>query len=366
MKATRQPWRLAWRLGVCALLLGAAFHQIFVQESRQAWEARGWVWSDFSRLEQWRVAWTTGPRVLAGTLALIRPLEGVLSLACMGATIFLGAWRWREVLRALGMDLPRGRALEISLVAHGFNALLLGSTGGDLIKAYYAAGETPHHKAEAVVSVIVDRLLGLLAMLGFAAVMMVPNFDLLAGHPRLGALALLALVLLAALTLVGGVFFHGGLSRVWPGARDWLRRLPGGATLERALEAMRGLGRQRAVLGRALAISMALNLACVLQIWVLARGLGLAVPLQALLVLVPIIICLAAVPLTPSGLGVRENLYVLAFTVPALHVPAAAALSLSLLAYAGSLLWSLAGGVVYLRFRRGRPAPAAATPAEPT
>lgn len=365
MKPARQPWRMAWRLGVCALLLAAAFHQIFLQESRQAWEARGGVWTDFSRLEQWRLAWTTGPRVLAGTLALIRPFEGVLSLVCMGATIFLGAWRWREVLCALGVDLPRGRALEISLVAHGFNALLLGSTGGDLVKAYYAAGETHHQKAEAVVSVIVDRLVGLLAMLGFAAAMMLPNRDLLAGHPRLGALAVLALGLLAALTVVGGLFFHGGLSRLWPGARLWLRRLPGGATLERALEAMRGLGRRRPALGRVVAVSMAVNLACVLQIWVLARGLGLDVPLRALLVLVPIIICLSAVPLTPSGLGVRENLYVLAFTVPALQVPGTAALSLSLLAYAGSLLWSLVGGVVYLRFRRGRPGPAGAGHVEP-
>lgn len=357
MKASRNPWRMAWRLGVCALLLGAAFHQIFIQESRQSWMAAGRDWTGLSRAEQWRLAWTTGPRVLAGTLSAIRPLEGALSLAAMGATLFLGAWRWREVLRALGMELSGRRAVEISLVAHGFNALLLGSTGGDLIKAYYAAGETQHQKAEAVVSVIVDRLLGLLAMLGFAALMMLPNRALLTGHARLGLLALVALGSLAALALVGALFFQGGLSRFWPGARDWLRRLPGGATLERALEAMRGLGQKRAVLWRALAISMGVNLACVLQIEVLARGLGLEVPFRALLVLVPIIICLAAVPLTPSGLGVRENLYVLAFTVPALNVPAAAALSLALLAYAGSLLWSVVGGLVYLRFRRGHPAP---------
>jgi hypothetical protein len=83
----------------------------------------------------------------------------------------------------------------------------------------------------------------------------------------------------------------------------------------------------------------------------------LEIPFRLLLVLVPIIICLAALPITPSGLGLRENLYVLALTVPAVHVPPAAALSLSLLAYAGSLAWSLVGGLVYLRFRRGHPAP---------
>jgi len=357
VKAAGHTGRVAWRLGVCAVLLGWAFHTIFLSEARQLHESRGGAWAAMDWREQARLAWTVGPPALAGVLGMIRPLEGVLSLLFMGATILLGAVRWRGVLRAQGMNLPAGRVLELSLVAHGFNAFLLGSTGGDLVKAYYTAAETHHLKAEAVVSVIVDRLLGLLAMLLFAAAMMVPNLDLLTRQPRLGVLALVALGMLGGLLVLGGLSFQGGLSRLWPGARDWLRRLPKGETLERALEAMRRLGRQRGVLARALAISMALNFACVLQIWVLARGLGLEIPFRFLLVLVPIIICLAALPITPSGLGLRENLYVLALTVPAVRVPPAAALSLSLLAYAGSLAWSLVGGLVYLRFRRGHPAP---------
>ncbi|MHB1309108.1 MAG: hypothetical protein ACYC23_18675, partial [Limisphaerales bacterium] len=52
-----------------------------------------------------------------------------------------------------------------------------------------------------------------------------------------------------------------------------------------------------------------------------------------------------------SGLGVRENLYVWSLAVPEIGVPATKALSLSLLAYAGSLAWSVVGGVVYVLFR---------------
>jgi uncharacterized membrane protein YbhN (UPF0104 family) len=110
---------------------------------------------------------------------------------------------------------------------------------------------------------------------------------------------------------------------------------------------------------------MLLNLVCVLQIWALARGLGLDIPTRILFVLVPIIICIAALPITPSGLGVRENLYVWTLSVPAIAVPAAGALSLSLLAFAGFLVWSLIGGLVYVRFRRAHPpAPPLAEPAQ--
>ena len=53
-------------------------------------------------------------------------------------------------------------------MAQFFNAFLLGSTGGDLLKAYYAARETHHRKTEAVVTVLVDRLIGLFSMLALA------------------------------------------------------------------------------------------------------------------------------------------------------------------------------------------------------
>lgn len=356
MKAGRHTWRVGWRLGVCLVLLGWAFQSIFLGEARLAWERQGHSWEALGILTRWELAWTEGPASLWRVIALIRPAEGLWSLVFMGATILLGAWRWHMVLRSQHLGASRGRTVEISFVAHFFNAFLLGSTGGDLIKAYYAAGDTPHGKAESVGTVIVDRLIGLISMLVFAAAMMVPNAGWLVRNPRLGVLALAVLGMLAVLLLVAGLSLNRGVSRWWPGARDWLRRLPKGASLERALEAMRRFGRQRGLLARAFGLSMLLNVACVLQIAVLARGLGLEIRPGYLLVLVPMIICVAALPITPSGLGVRENLYVLALAVPEIGVPAAAALSLSLLAYAGSLFWSLVGGAVYLGFRRHRAA----------
>ena len=99
---------------------------------------------------------------------------------------------------------------------------------------------------------------------------------------------------------------------------------------------------------KAIGISMALNAVCVLQVMTLAKGLGLSIPPVALFVIVPIIICISALPITPSGLGVRENLFVLMLTAPEINISATSALSLSLLTYAVSLFWSLVGGAVYL------------------
>ena len=134
----------------------------------------------------------------------------LLSLVFMGLTLVLGVCRWRMVLRVQGLDLSPGRATEISFVAHFFNSFMLGSTGGDLLKAYYAARETHHKKAEAVVTVIVDRLLGLFAMLLFACLMMLPNLSLLLAHRRLAVLAGFILLMTACFLGFGYMGVPGG------------------------------------------------------------------------------------------------------------------------------------------------------------
>jgi len=346
----KRAWKIGWKLLVCLALLGWIFHAIFLNEASAAARQNGVDWQKLSRAEQWQSAWTYGPHELWAQLTLVEPGWLFLSVILMAMTIVLGVVRWRMVLRVHGLDLPSSRAAEISLVAHFFNSFLLGSTGGDLMKAYYAARETHHKKTEAVMTVFADRLIGLWAMLLFAGIMMLPNVDLLAAHHRLRVLAVIVLGMIAACTMLAFLAFRGGVSRSWGGARDWLRRLPQGERIERSLESCREFGRQPLFLTKTLTISMALNAFCVLQVLALCKGLHINVPAMALFMIVPIIICISAIPITPSGLGVRENLFVFLLSGP-LHVAPTLALALSLLAYAGSLFWSIVGGIVYVTFR---------------
>ena len=347
MKGRGRVWSIAWRLGVCGLLMFWIFHAIFTEEGRQVLSRQGIAWETLSRGQQWESAWSHGPQELWRVLCLVEPWALLASFGCMGLTILLGVFRWRRVLGVQGLELPLGRTAEISLVAHFFNSFLLGSTGGDLMKAYYAARETHHLKTEAVVTVVADRLIGLFSMLLFACLMTVPNFVLLATHRRLGAITWFILLMLLGCGTLMSLAFWGGLSRRWPRARSWLRGLPKGDWLERSLDSCRRFGKQPAFLGETLAISMALNVASVLQVTFLNWGLGLNISPLVLFAIVPMIICISALPITPNGLGVRENLYVWILATPGIGVPATQALSLSLLAYAGSLLWSLVGGLVY-------------------
>jgi glycosyltransferase 2 family protein len=351
LNLVRRIWPISWRLVICGLLLFWIFHAIFLNEARAAWERQGRDWEQLVPSQQWRLAWTLGPTGLWAALTRVQPGWMALSIVLVGTIVFVGVLRWRLLLRAHGLLLPFSRASAISLVAHFFNSFLLGSTGGDLLKAYYAARHTHHKKTEAVVTVFADRLIGLFSMLLFAAVMFLVNLSLVARHRPLAFAGSLVFFMLLACGFLLVLSLWGGLSRPWPRARAWLRNLPKGDLLERSLEACRVLGQKPGLLLRMMGLSMVLNTLCVLQVLALVRGMNLDVPLIVLFLVVPVVICISALPITPSGLGLRENLFVLLLAHPILQVPATEALSLSLLTYAGSLSWSLVGGLVYLNLR---------------
>jgi uncharacterized protein (TIRG00374 family) len=349
MSKLKKCWSVGWRVAVCLLLLLWIFHSIFLNEGKIAAQNSGLDWAKMGRSQQWSLAWSHGPRDLWNTLRLIHPVALLVSVLLVGFALLIGVVRWRIVLEAQGLHLPLGRATRISLVAQFFNSFLLGSTGGDLIKAYYAARETHHKKTEAVTTVFVDRLVGLWTMLLFASLMMAPNYAMLRASRDVGVPALFILAMLVGLSVALGVAFWGGVSKSFPRAREYLRRLPKAEVLERALNSCRQFGQQKSFLLKTIAISLLVNVVWVVQIIVLGRGLDLAIPPLALFVIVPVIFCISALPITPNGLGVRENLFVLMLGV--LNVPKTAALSVSLIASAEGLFWSLVGGLIYMGLR---------------
>ncbi|MFN7138603.1 MAG: lysylphosphatidylglycerol synthase transmembrane domain-containing protein [Limisphaerales bacterium] len=357
MSRRKKIWNVTWRIVVCAILLGWIFHAIFVNEAKLVAPDKGIEWQQLSRLEQWETAWRIGPPELWHTLSSVQTIPFIVSILLVGLTVLIGVVRWRMVMEVQGLHLSFVRTTEISFVAHFFNSFLLGSTGGDLMKAFYAARETHHLKTEAVTTVFVDRLIGLWSMLFFATIMMLPNLELLAKYDRFRAAAFLILGMFVGCSGLLILAFWGGVSKMWPTARHYMRKIPKAELLERSLDACRQFGPHKSFLWKSFVLSMALNAIVVLQVIALSKGLGLALSPTALFMIVPIIICISALPITPSGLGVRENLFVLMLAAPEIYLaatevaPMTSRLSLSLLMFAGSLFWSIVGGVVYLCLR---------------
>lgn len=198
-----------------------------------------------------------------------------------------------------------------------------------------------------------DRAIGLVVTLLFGCALLVPRLRFFAGVPEARpALLLMGIFLLASLAFLGLFFVRDGFERI-PGMHRLTAHGRIGPLLRRVFEAL-GFFRHNA---RHLAGPTALSLANLVLLAAataaLARALEMPLACADLLVVFPVVTVLAAVPLTPGSVGVRETLY-----VQLLHpfgILPGPALMLSLLGYLAATVWSLLGGLLFLRRSRGSP-----------
>lgn len=221
----------------------------------------------------------------------------------------IGAVRWRWLLGAQGIRVPYGRALGLTWIGLLFNCFSVGLTGGDVVKAYLAAMDQPRgRRTEAVTSIVVDRVVGVTALLlvATAAVLANPGFAFRDVQMRVCAWGIvLAPPVLAVAWLLA---FSRRVSED-PALRARVERWPGGRAVVRVYRALKVYRRTPGVLARCLAISVAGHAINIFALYFLARSLGLdAHPLGRYFLVVPIGLAASAVGL-PLGLGVGQMVF---------------------------------------------------------
>jgi hypothetical protein len=252
-------------------------------------------------------------------------------------------WRWVLLLRATGAPIRAREAARIFLVSSFVGSFLPAGVGGDAARAWSLARHTDR-RSEAVASVAIDRVLGVVALAMLGAV---------------GALAWSASVsdeLRRWVTGAAVAALGGSLAVLWldrlVGAllpASW-RHSRAGRYAWRLAEAMGQYRRQPRVLGGVLALSLLVQVLRVLQAWGLGLGLGLAVPFAYYLVFMPIGLLMLLLPVSVSGFGVPQG--VIVWLLSPQGVPASAAFALSTLIVLSGIAGNLPGAWLYLRRRR--------------
>jgi len=286
---------------------------------------------------------------LVGLAILLIPL-GYLTSVC----------RWRLLLRSQGGEASLPFLLQSLLVGIFFNNLLPSTIGGDAVRAWDTA-RSGVHRATAVAVVVVDRFVGLLALMLFALIGLPLSGRILASHPTqrglAGDLTLWVCAGAAGLGLAAAFLFLPSrrvptlLSRLGSLLPGRFGSLPG--KVASSLFAFQGKG---SVLMRAFAWSLALQALVVINAWLLARALRVPLPLADFFLIVPLGLFLMMVPVSINGIGVREGSY--AFFFRAFGLAASLGVAVAWLDYGIILLQALAGGAVYALLRaRSKPAP---------
>ncbi len=89
---------------------------------------------------------------------------GLAFLVCFGA-IILTFYRWYLLVWALDFPFTFRDALRLGFLGYLFNYVSPGAVGGDLVKAVLMVREQKERRMVAVATILLDRILGLLALL---------------------------------------------------------------------------------------------------------------------------------------------------------------------------------------------------------
>ncbi len=268
------------------------------------------------------------------------------------AGIVLSTLRWRTVLTALGQDAKLRRLLSYNLAGLFVSNVLPTTIGGDVLRVSRLSKENGE-SAASFASVVLERLTGwlVLPVITFVGLLVNPGLRHLGNATRVafalsvGTLVALVLVLVAVASRRFG-------SKVM--SRDGWRRFAAAVHL--------GMGRLRrhpVAAFNVLVVGFAYQLVLVLAALMAAKAVGMSVAVgpTALLAFFPAVLIAQVLPISISGLGVREGAFVL-FLTP-LGVPTQQAIALGLLLYLLNVAVSLLGAPAFAVGGRGPHAAAA-------
>jgi uncharacterized protein (TIRG00374 family) len=292
------------------------------------------------------------PIVDRGVLPMLRNADRTFlwgAVFIFPVVYLITAWRWHALLKALSIRITMARAFILNMVGAFYNTFMPGSTGGDLLKAYYIAKQTKL-RTRAVMSVIVDRILGLISLIIMGGVMAtVQYFRLPPDDPAKMWCARVSFgsVLIIVCTGLALFVFYNPMLRRFTGL-DWLmKRLPMQTQVNKAVETME-IYRQRPWLVLwAVVVTFPVHATVVVS--ATFAGMAFGLPLHPLYywVVVPVVVLAGAIPISPQGAGVMEFFAIMLTRRQGATVSQAFALTMSIRLV--QILWNLFGGVFVLR-----------------
>lgn len=218
----------------------------------------------------------------------------------------LNNWRWHVLVRHQGLALPFSRTFKLTMIGQFFNYMMPGGVGGDVVKGFYLMREPHQGRLDALMSIIMDRVIGFWAMSFMALAGLAFQWRLVGESAEVrwmaGMVAFIFTVftlLFVLATVLSPETLQSRAARFLP---DRMERL-----FLRLYRNMHAFSRSRGVLAQAFLLSLASQATAVLFMILAARIQGFAdIPLSAYFFVIPLGFIVMAVPVAPAGVGVGQ------------------------------------------------------------
>ncbi|MEO7317460.1 MAG: lysylphosphatidylglycerol synthase transmembrane domain-containing protein [Chthoniobacteraceae bacterium] len=274
-----------------------------------------------------------------------------LGVAVYGLAEIVACIRWQTLLRVQGIVLGWRRVFSLTMIGLFFSFLIPGDTGGDVVKLFYLLKETAGQRTAAVLSVLVDRLIGLIALIVLAASLTFAHWTWLTGTPQTAQYVWIVFFILGVgiAGLVFSLIVTGfGLVYRLPA------RMPGRERLAELALAYNLYARAWKPSFAAFILSFGVHLLHMATFYCAALAFsspGARTPTPGeFFSIAPIINTIVSLPISLGGIGVRESLFEI-FLGNLCGVSQAIAVIISSTGYILTLFWGLVGAAIYLAYR---------------
>lgn len=263
----------------------------------------------------------------------------LLGMSSLFAGIFLLVIRWRFLLSALGVKVPLREIFLSFFSGLFFNLFFPSFVAGDVFRSF---GITRRHGQlkKVASSVLMDRFSGLAAVTVIGLAAFIIGYDLLPQYQVFSSLGLLCLGLSFILSAIFSKRFFLFLLRV-------LKKNSGLRTKLLNFHEQLFFFRKnpRYFLG-AILLSLPPQILTVASFFIVSKALGLEVKFIYFMILVPIIMVIAFIPVTIAGIGTREAAAVYFFSLAGIEKSAGLGISLVNLVFL--ILMGIIGGILYV------------------
>lgn len=255
--------------------------------------------------------------------------------------ILFSVARWKHILSANGQEISYLLLLKLSFIGSFYNLFLPGTISGDLVKAYKTS-KSEGDSMKLFTSVIMDRMVGLLSLI------IVMLFGILFLNKYLNKDVIESLLACTGASLA---FFIALVNRrlrakilitceCIPIGRINLSK-----NLARFLEPFSTLV-DKDLLSKSMVFSMLFNICSCAPIYFIAKSIGVNIPILFILGISPIITLVTIFPISYSGLGLREGLYI--YFYGSIGISPEVSVTLSLIGFTMRIITGIVGGILEL------------------
>ncbi|MBM3670770.1 MAG: flippase-like domain-containing protein [Actinobacteria bacterium] len=274
-----------------------------------------------------------------------RSLPGALAFLCsgiaiMGLSFLLASWRWQRVLAVYGAQVPLRTLLKHYLAGQFVGNALPSTIGGDVLRVSRCARDVGPTEV-AFASVVIERLTGFFALpvLTFVGFLIEPSLL------EKGRSWIAVVIAGSTLAILGVILLLAGSPKLAGRFKDhenWMRYI---GIVHVGVDRLRRDPRDA---WGALGAAVAYQLSVVIAVYCAVHTIGLTISNASILAFVPAVAMVQVLPISLSGLGVREGTLALLWHPLSGGVPTAQSVAVGLLWYAMTVIVSLAAAPAFV------------------